>query len=636
MMALLRRLFGIAIITVSTALAGCAGLSTPYVEIERPAAAVEREDVTLAYGIAYAQQARAAYRAKLSEHARIGTDGGAALITLAAIVLGLAAFDAHTDMITGAALAGGTGYAIGNWYANDAHQLTYLAGMEATSCAVEAVLPLYFSPTARDALAKDLGDLGAASSELGSAMSAVQSLIPLVEAQAGGETDLTRKARTDVTEAGRILEQADKAYAAGRVLLRNIDAAGARLVTAIDRINVAMDRALQQTNPRLESLTNVISQLSASSALFAPGLDISGMLTSALAPKDTVGGPQSGGAIVDPALAAQNDAVKLAQALGRLAVAAGRAASLSRQVAAQVKAVNDARPLQALKDCGVDVEQIPSELTLSTGSISFDAKKASSQLVLVSGGKKPYVARFLQSPTPGLDLRNPLPGDSAVEIVASSQSEAGQFQILIADAAAHRATLVVLVRGEATVPRDTADNQTPKLTTAAQEIRGKNIRIGGVVYDVTDAEVVDTDPKTLKVVLVGDPPPDGVAAAAEIVVHDAIKSLGIPRERVIVEPQPAPQSGGAIRTASRWGTVVDELSAREVTSIQKALCFSDEGVDAHWGKFTQARLEYWRGHAAGNVAPTRVAGNLTDKEAAALLKMDGAATASLCSTPWWR
>ena len=83
---------------------GCS-VSTPHVEIELPLA-TKSGTVTLDKGIKYAQRMQAAYREKLSAHARMGSDGGATLITLASVVLGFAAFDVHIDNITGTALAG--------------------------------------------------------------------------------------------------------------------------------------------------------------------------------------------------------------------------------------------------------------------------------------------------------------------------------------------------------------------------------------------------------------------------------------------------------------------------------------------------------------------------------------------------
>ena len=144
-------------------LSGCA-LTDPYARWTAPelTEVAQQTDISLPYAIAYAQNARDAYRDKLSDHAIFTNSVAPALITLGAVVLALAAYGANTDAILGVGLAGGTAYSLANWYSNDTQELVYLAGMKAMSCAVGAVLPLNFSVAAKKSLKTDITSLSTA------------------------------------------------------------------------------------------------------------------------------------------------------------------------------------------------------------------------------------------------------------------------------------------------------------------------------------------------------------------------------------------------------------------------------------------------------------------------------------------
>lgn len=449
-MTLRRHMVVFVLILSSASLTGCS-ISNPYIDIPRPARS-ESESIAIGSGIEYAQNVQAAYRRKLAEHAQIGTDGGAALRLLGSAVLGLAAFDAHIDSIIGTALAGGTGYALGSWYANEDHEHVYLSGMKAINCAIEAVLPLNVSADARNLLETDVQEIRNFVAELRERVDEVQRLIPLVQATMQNDDNetatLINTAQMAVAQAIAVVNHADEAATTGGILLYKVDGAGEHLITAVNRINVAVDQALQQSNPRLESLSNVISALSASTGFFAPGVDLEGTLGVALTPKKTdkrseAPKPAEGGQILsEPSLTPTN---KLKQELGMLRVQADFVSSLSQKLNMVVKGVSDARPLEALKACNVDTDSLPTKLSLSKRNVIFEASKAMEQTIIISGGKKPYVARFLKSPTPGLRLRNPMPISNDLDIIAGSDVTAGQYDVLVSDAAQNRVTFTVQV-----------------------------------------------------------------------------------------------------------------------------------------------------------------------------------------------
>lgn len=628
------RVFSSLAVLSCAVLIGCS-LSDPYVQVELPETALS--EMSLEHGIAYAHETNRRYRAKLSEETRLSAGVGGGLITLAAAVLGLVAFDAHTDAILGTSLVGGTAYTLGTWYGNDAHELVYLAGMEATSCAVEAVLPLNFSTSSRKSLADGLDTLSEASLKLGGAAAAIRRLIPIVEALAGKETSLTRSAQADLTQADNVLTQSDAAYASGQTLLRSIDGANTNLIAAVDRINVIVDRALQETNPRLEAASSVISQLSSATQILTPGLDLAGTLTSALAVGEDQQGPHGGDPVDGEAEAQDSSEVQLRQALGGLATQTVLVASHARSIVAIVNGVNESRPLKALKTCGVDVESLPLALSLSTNSVTFSSETASSQSVVIWGGKRPYVGRFLQSPTPGIVLRNPISGDSVLEIIAEVNATPGQYQVLIMDAAEHRSILSVLVRGKAPSDRDDQSSQMRTLSSMeviAEEMKTKQIEVNDAAYEITDAEAFKGESGVkVRVKLTGDPTLDDegmVKAKRQVVSHPDLSHHELSINEITLENTIALSNDSS--DISQWGGQVALLSNADITQIQAALCFDREGADGIWGENTQLRLELWRGREDG----TRVDGELNEDEAATLLGSTQEETAVLCGAPWWQ
>ena len=85
------------LLCASVSVSGCV-LVDPYAKWESPKTEKEvptSDEVTLLYAIAYAHNARDAYREKLSDHAILTNSAAPALITLSAITLGLAAYGAH-------------------------------------------------------------------------------------------------------------------------------------------------------------------------------------------------------------------------------------------------------------------------------------------------------------------------------------------------------------------------------------------------------------------------------------------------------------------------------------------------------------------------------------------------------------
>ena len=413
-------------------LPGCS-LTNPYVGWQLPSEQQVPAKISLLHAIMYAKNAQDRYREALGDRATLINVLGPGVITLGAIVLGQAAYGAHKDAILGTALGGGTGYLIGNWFSNKQHEIIYLAGMEAMSCAVAAVLPLDFSEDARKSLNNDIGELNKSISAVSQAIGKVQGLIPQVERS---NPTVTQQARADVAMAEKVVETADKAYIAGQKLLREVDSAGTHLYSAVNDIGVLVNKALQQTHARLESLVNIISQLSKATEIFAPGLGLEATLAGRLQPK------KKDGKTLRAVETAEED---LQQALETLAEKAADLASWTRRVAGVVNSVNEQRPLQTLKDCGVPVTKIETDITVSPTLVQFTANTEDERLVIVQGGTTPYSGKILESQTPGIKVDIPIAGDRVFRVKTDKTATQNTYTLLVWDAAKHEKTVTIKV-----------------------------------------------------------------------------------------------------------------------------------------------------------------------------------------------
>lgn len=478
MWAIVKEKFGnsiVVLVVVAFINSGCA-LVDPYPTWQRPkpAEVTKQSDVTLDYAIKYAQNARDAYREKLSQHARLINSVTPALITLAGVVIALAAFDSHVDNILGVGIAGGTGYAVANHFSNNTQELVYLAGMKGMSCAIDAVLPLNFGETAKSDFASNLSKLSTAQSNVSVAIGKVKALIPIVKPD---NPDLAALAEKEVAAAETLIAPADTASVAGAKLARNIDTVGSNLVAAVDRIDVAVDEALQQAQPRLESVINAIGQLSKASNIFVPGVDFPGILAGRLeaAPKaqSTTEGLTGEAKTLAEQRARRNEDL-LVRSLNMLTSGSIELASLTRQVTGTVNSVNEKRPLEILKDCGVEVGEVTTDITVVPQKFTNTA--AGNYSVIVNGGKSPYVARLLNGTAKEVSIQNPIPGDRLISVTVSEDAKPGTtYTIYVADAAGHAKSVTLTMSG---TPPAQPDDKVGLLEQLSNDIGSKVFALG--------------------------------------------------------------------------------------------------------------------------------------------------------------
>ena len=463
----------------STNIAACLAVSlltsacalNPYEKDPRPPISYETPTVqlephSLQSARHYAERTYHEYRRQLSAEYDRQQLLSTSLIGVGAAVLGLAAFDAGTDAIVAAALAGGTGYTIGTWNTSRPRLHIYVEGMSALVCAKRAMQPLALSETERDALTADHDRIVKRGDEVATAAGAVTHALAAALAVRGKESEVARTAQKMLEEVGPALNRANSAYVKGHSLLQASHSAGADLEDAIDKIRSDVTLAIEGTLSDLSSLPNVLAGLAPASQIFAPELDLASILSGRLTPlsKD----PSSSAAIAT--LNSTRDPTKqeipknaiievvLSEAIGelrtamlRLDQASGRVTAISGTV--DVKQV---KKLVAGEGCGVDPSKLSTGLVLSRSRIDLKPETAVIHFIRVTGGTLPYQANHVTLPATGINID--MRGDT-LTIVADTQTQAGETHVVeVLDTARNRAEVTIAIeKVPETSPSDGGD-----------------------------------------------------------------------------------------------------------------------------------------------------------------------------------
>ena len=458
------RRFAIRAIVVACA-ASLAACASPIVRWQAPSGTEEKPQ-TLAYARAYAATAREAYRSEIASQFNASNNLGAGLIGLGSLVAALAAGSAHRDAILGTTLLGGTAYAVGQWNLRPQRLLIYQAGVEGMNCALAAVIPLSMSDTDLGSLRAGLADIEARVGSTNAAIDvAAAALAPL-----RGSLVPTDIARDDaiLTAAADAVVLANKVLPAGRQLAARVQRVGLELISTVDRIAAAVDKAVQSTLPDLSSVPKIVAGLAGNAGSFAPGSGVEASLKDALANAGIT--PKSGSAIDQNAsakikLETDDLETKLVavdkQRRELLAAVAG--------VQARISAVDSSATADALKSCGV--ADLPLGLKLTADKLSFPGGTDASKAFVISGGNKPYVLELLDSPVDGLSVKGPVPGESRAQVSVTQALTSGSFSLLVMDSSAQMQTQKVSIEVGAPVAGITSKSGVlPNTGSALQQI----------------------------------------------------------------------------------------------------------------------------------------------------------------------
>lgn len=444
-------------------LAGCA---SPIVRWTAPPSSVKENPQTLAYARSYAAAAREAYRSEISSQFNASNNLGAGLIGLGGLVAALAAGSAHRDAILGTTLIGGTAYGVGQWNLRPQRLLIYQAGVEGVNCALAAVIPLSMSDADLATLRSGLADIEARVGSTNAAVdAAAAALAPL-----RGELATADLARADAVldAATAAVDVANKVLPSGRQLAARVERVGPELISAVDRIAAAVDKAVQSTLPDLASVPKIVAGLAGNAGSFAPGSGVEAALKDALG---KAGITEKAGIMADPNAPANVKSKAINDLESKLVVVDKQRRELLTAVAgvqSRVSAVDSSANTDALKSCGV--ADLPLGLKLTSDKLSFPGGTDASKAFVISGGNKPYVLELLDSPIDGFSFKGPVPGESRAQVSVTKALTSGSFSLLVMDSSAQMQTQKVTVE-VGTTPAGTPKNLVlPNAGTALQQI----------------------------------------------------------------------------------------------------------------------------------------------------------------------
>lgn len=352
----------------------------------------------------YLQTARNAYRAAVTQQMAAEADLANVLVGTGALVLLLAAGNAHRDVLLGTAALGGTAYVIGNMNLRRTRVLTYLAGVEALNCAQRAVIPFDIDSGEAAQITSLLNQLENARTLLNARKAQLERMRPATSGSARVRVDQGLALAEEVSNA------AGKSLNTGREFIASAHRASRELVAAVDRIDVAVARSVIDSTPDLSNVPKVISGLAGMMGGFAPGSGLEGVLTSSLA--------AAGGISQEIRAKSANNRTHVDLALEALADATVTTATLVEAVNSRLAGRTTAWPEDAFRDCGV--AQVVAALSVDPASLSFAPGAARTRSLAISGGIKPYFVEMEGEPIAGVTIKPPVRFESRADVSVSS------------------------------------------------------------------------------------------------------------------------------------------------------------------------------------------------------------------------
>ena len=408
-------------------LAGCS-LINPHISTgDRPA-----KPVMLESAIKYGNEAKNAYREALGDEAKFRNLLGVGLIGVATAIPIMALTEATTKSIGIVGVSGAGLYAIGTWLQSTPRQRAYLQGYNAVNCAIDAVAPLDFDTDKEPYKGFD------------SALLQINDQIARVEKDIGTvkNLDLTaaEKAKADekiaiaLETALKAVDEAKAARRSGIELQLQLAAAGPDLVAAVDRIVGEVDRAVVENQPDLAALASIIGGLG----------NMYGQLT-ALPPG--MAGPQD---ITGLSTAVRfESASPLEKNLVDLQNSVAELSKLTRQISDYVNVVIAKKPSEKLRSCGVDADQIATDIVIEPPTAVFTAGQDETQAFTIRGGRRPFRVTLLGPQSMDIIVSQPDLFGPAFVVQVKSSAQKGSYSIYAADASGRQRILQIQI-GDAT------------------------------------------------------------------------------------------------------------------------------------------------------------------------------------------
>jgi hypothetical protein len=426
-------------LAVAAALPGCA--INPLVDV--PDRSAEGEVTTMPAALTRARQLKEGYHRKAFDFVGTQVMLNDTLLGLGVLTIGLGASSGvHPDAFRSTALLGGATFLFG--MQNTKSRLDfYQSGIGAVNCALLASLPLQISDAELTAIAQESKEtkrvLPAFSASLahaeGEFASARETLSPgtaqLVEDQINGARLARAAALAALAEAGGLPAQ--------------VGTVAKQLRTTLDVIEVQVNKKVANTVQDPAAVQTSLTSLATLAGRTAPGLGVDKFFTPTSRDAATAAGvdhtKQQKSLVAQPS----NTLTAALRALAaKRAELEAEAVPLAQRLA-PYKGHTDASAA-ALKAC--DGVIASSTLAVDQDELRFDAgaSEAQTKTLVISGGVKPYIVRFRESPTLGIEAQSPAAGDSAVIVKVPKATPAGTaLTLVVSDAAATAQTKVVRI-----------------------------------------------------------------------------------------------------------------------------------------------------------------------------------------------
>ena len=383
------------------------------------------------------------------------------LLGLGVFTIAAAVGKAHRDVYLAGGLLAGIASLYGTLNLNKPRLEIYQSGIGAVNCAVEAVRPLQVGAT-------QLSDIKTASTALRIKID------PLARAISGAEIEFAAAASLDASLTKQIRDQIDaarKTQVDAINVLADADGLPGQVTNAASRLRGTLEAIGDQVNKLVSgtivdqsAIPQMIAGLAGLAGSFAPGLGLEKLISARIEGWTKAEGRGEG---PSPALSQG-----LQTALINLAAAKSGVDVESIPLASRLAPYKGHNSADALKACGVSDVALALKVDRDEVRFTDNADDMQSVTLDVSGGVKPYGARFRESPTRGVEALSPLQGNSNVEIrVPKTVKGPLELTLVISDSASPRRSKEVKVKIEsATTQKDAAASGEAADAAAAKEL----------------------------------------------------------------------------------------------------------------------------------------------------------------------
>ena len=398
------------------ALPGCS-MVNPYLKIDgKTLKSVQGKQIDVDQALTYANEVKKQYRTAIGSEATFNRLIGVGLIGTATALPIMGINEVSTQSISIAGMYGAGAFGLNAWLQSAPRQRSYIQGYNAVNCAIEVVRPLAFDT--EQASYKSFTE----------AVNGIDSKITDLDWAIRGTSSDDETARQVLESARTTLSNAQTARLKGIDVQNRINAAGSRLVSAVDRIVGEVDMAVQSNASDLSTLSGIIGGLGGIYGEF-PGAS----------PISAFSAPST------EQLSARQE--RREGTPPNIVHATVVAASKTRIISDFISSLPAALPVETLKACRVDLETITTAMSVQPSSTSFSGTENQTKAFLIRGGVFPYIVTLMGTDSDLIDVRQSASFGPSFTITVKPNAPAGHYVIHVTDGSQRTTSLPLEVVG---------------------------------------------------------------------------------------------------------------------------------------------------------------------------------------------